>query len=162
MEHTLIILKPDAIEKDVVDDVLDIIRNAGLTVAHRREPLMLSEDALTTHYAEHADKDFYDALIQYVTSGPAIPAIVSGHNAIKRVRELVGNTIPADADPDTIRGQFSDDSRASAEAEGRAVYNIIHASANADEAKNEMKIWFPELFDKALAPKDSAAMRADI
>ena len=81
-------------------------------------------------------------LVEYMTSGPVIAMILEGNNAVKNVRKMCGNTIPANAEPSTIRGKFSIDSSDLANKEKRPVANLIHASGEVDEAKYEISLWF--------------------
>ncbi len=153
MERTLIILKPDAVKKGVVNDVLNIIKAEGFKIEHIRTVALLDKATLEEHYAAHKDRPFFKELIDFMISGDAIPAVITGEDAVKRIRTLIGSTIPADAGPNTIRGQFSDDTMEAANAEGRCVHNIIHASGNTAEAETEMKTWFPEIFNREPAPQ---------
>lgn len=84
------------------------------------------------------------ALIDYMTSGPVVPMIIEGIQAVDMVRKLAGHTLPFKAEMGTIRGDFSIDSPAIANVEGRAIHNLFHASENTDEAANEMALWFSE------------------
>lgn len=82
-------------------------------------------------------------LIDYMTQGPVVAMVLRGNEAISRVRTLCGNTVPAMADPATIRGRFSSDSAAAANAEKRPIQNLVHASGNLEEAGHEIGLWFP-------------------
>lgn len=82
-------------------------------------------------------------LIDYMTQGPVVAMVLRGNEAISRVRTMCGNTVPAMADPATIRGRFSSDSAAAANAEKRPIHNLVHASGNAHEADHEISLWFP-------------------
>lgn len=82
-------------------------------------------------------------LVDYMTQGPVVAMVLRGNEAIGRVRTLCGNTVPAMADPSTIRGRFSSDSAAAANAEKRPIQNLVHASGNAAEANYEIGLWFP-------------------
>ncbi len=82
-------------------------------------------------------------LVDYLTQGPVIAMVLRGNEAVSRVRKLCGNTVPALADPSTIRGRFSSDSAAAANAEKRPIHNLVHASGNVDEANYEIALWFP-------------------
>jgi nucleoside-diphosphate kinase len=82
-------------------------------------------------------------LVDYLTAGPVVAMVLRGNEAISRVRTLCGNTVPAMADPATIRGRFSSDSAAAANAEKRPIQNLVHASGNSDEANYEIGLWFP-------------------
>jgi len=86
-----------------------------------------------------------EQLVEYLTSGPMIKAVISGPDAVKTVRRLVGSTLPADADPESIRGALSDDSAIIAGEQGRAVMNLVHASGTPQEAETEIALWFPDL-----------------
>ncbi len=81
-------------------------------------------------------------LVDYMTQGPVVAMVLSGNEAISRVRKLCGNTIPTQADPSTIRGRFSSDSAAAANAEKRPIQNLVHASGNTEEAAFEIGLWF--------------------
>jgi nucleoside-diphosphate kinase len=98
--------------------------------------VMGTDDALTI------GKKIKEWLIDYMTSGPVMAMVLEGNNAIKNVRKMCGNTIPASAEPSTIRGRFSIDSSDVANAEHRPVHNLIHASGEVDEAKYEISLWF--------------------
>lgn len=87
-------------------------------------------------------KEVTDSLVGYMTSGPVVCMVVEGMQAIDMVRKLAGNTLPFKADVGTIRGDYSIDSPAIANAEKRSIHNLFHASENADEAANEIKLWF--------------------
>ena len=82
-------------------------------------------------------------LIDYMTQGPVVAMVLRGNEAISRVRTLCGNTVPAMADPATIRGRYSSDSAAAANAEKRPIQNLVHASGNLEEANHEICLWFP-------------------
>jgi len=82
-------------------------------------------------------------LVSYMTQGPVVAMVLRGNEAISRVRALCGNTVPAQADPATIRGRFSSDSAAAANAEKRPIQNLVHASGDAKEASHEIGLWFP-------------------
>lgn len=98
--------------------------------------VMGTDDALTI------GKKIKEWLVEYMTSGYVLAMVLEGNNAIKNVRKMCGNTIPSVADPSTIRGKFALDSSDVANAEHRSVYNLIHASAEPDEAKYEISLWF--------------------
>ena len=95
-------------------------------------------------------------LVRYMTSGPLVKMVVAGLHAIPMVRKIVGHTVPSFAEMGTIRGDFSVDSPALANAQKRAVHNLIHASGNVEEAENEIKLWFSpaEIHDYKRAEED--------
>lgn len=84
-------------------------------------------------------------LTEFLLSGPVVPMVISGNRAIETVRKIVGHTLPVEAAPGTIRGDFSSDSPDIANEEQRPVKNLVHASGDPDEAAREIKLWFPEL-----------------
>ena len=86
-----------------------------------------------------------EMLVEYLTSGPMVKMLVCGPEAVSTVRRLVGATLPTDADPDSIRGEFCNDSALAAGEEGRAVMNLVHASGTPAEAETEIALWFPDL-----------------
>jgi nucleoside-diphosphate kinase len=83
-------------------------------------------------------------LVDYMTQGPVVAMVLRGNEAVSRVRVLCGNTVPAMADPATIRGRFSSDSATAANAEKRPIHNLVHASGTVDEANHEIGLWFPQ------------------
>ncbi len=103
-----------------------------------------SEDILREHYSEHVDKDFYEGLRDFMQEGPVIAMVWEGVNAVENIRKLVGETAPKEAHPGTIRGDFAHVSFEHADEEGKAVKNLIHASGELEEAKEEVAIWFDE------------------
>ncbi len=86
-----------------------------------------------------------DSLINFMAAGPIVAMVVSGTDAIRNVRRLAGHTLPIKADPGSIRGRFSCDSPEVAMLENRPIKNLVHASGNAEEAKEELTLWFPEM-----------------
>jgi nucleoside-diphosphate kinase len=103
-----------------------------------------AKEFLGTDNKSEIGKSVAKALVEYMTSGPVVCMIVEGIQAIDMVRKLAGHTLPFKADMGTIRGDFSVDSPAVANVEGRAIHNLFHASETEQEAQNEMKLWFGE------------------
>ena len=100
-------------------------------------------DVLGTDDKKKLGKNVTESLVEYMTSGPVVAMVIEGIQAIDMVRKLCGHTLPFKADVGTIRGDYSVDSPAVANAEQRSIHNIIHASENAGEAQNEIELWFP-------------------
>lgn len=100
-------------------------------------------DVLGTDDKKKLGKNVTESLVEYMTSGPVVAMVIEGIQAINMVRKLCGHTLPFKADVGTIRGDYSVDSPAVANAEQRSIHNIIHASENAGEAQNEIELWFP-------------------
>jgi nucleoside-diphosphate kinase len=130
-EQTLILLKPDAVERRLVGEILGRFERKGLTVTAMKL-LRITPDLAKRHYAEHVSKPFYPGLEEYITSGPVVAAILEGPEAIKVVRLWVGPTNGIDAPPGTIRGDFS----------LSAQRNLVHASDSAESAKREIELFF--------------------
>lgn len=99
-------------------------------------------DVLGTDDKKKLGQNVTESLVEYLTSGPVVAMVIEGIQAIDMVRKLCGHTLPFKADVGTIRGDYSVDSPAIANAENRSIHNIIHASENASEAQNEIKLWF--------------------
>jgi nucleoside-diphosphate kinase len=133
-ERTLVLIKPDAVRRGLVGDVISRFERKGLTIEEMR--LRTMDAALAdAHYAEHVDKPFYPPLKEFMTSGPLVAMILSGDQAIEVVRALTGATDGRKAAPGTIRGDFSLSNRE----------NLVHASDSPESAKREIQLWFPEL-----------------
>ena len=134
MERTLVLVKPDAMQRGLAFEVLRRLEARGLKPVAVR---MLQADAEIAgrHYAEHVGKPFYDGLIEYITSAPIIAAVFEGTNAVAAARQTMGSTRPTEAAPGTIRHDFGLEI-------GR---NLVHGSANLDDAAREVGIWFEGL-----------------
>jgi nucleoside-diphosphate kinase len=133
-ERTLVLVKPDAIRRGLVGEVISRFERKGLTIETMR--LRTMDAALADqHYAEHVEKPFYPPLKAFMTSGPLVAMVLSGDEAIDVVRALTGATDGRKAAPGTIRGDFSLSNRE----------NLVHASDSPDSAKREIALWFPEL-----------------
>jgi nucleoside-diphosphate kinase len=133
MERTLILIKPDAMERALAGEVISRLERRGLRIVAIR--LFQMEDTLAKrHYAEHEGKGFFQLLISYITSGPIIAAVFEGTGAVDTVRKTVGATNPANADAGTIRGDLGLET-------GR---NLIHASDSLESAKREVPLFFED------------------
>lgn len=132
-ETTLIILKPDAVQRGLMGSILSRFESKGLTVVGGKF-IMVPKDLAETHYGEHAGKPFYDGLIQFVTSSPVLVLAIRGVNAIAVCRKLIGATNGQKAEPGTIRGDFG----------LSGGYNLIHGSDSPESAERELKLWFSD------------------
>ncbi len=131
MERSLIILKPDAVQRGLIGPTLTRIEQRGLRIVGMK--LMQIDEALARrHYAIHEGKAFFDSLITYITSGPVVVLVVAGRNVIEIVRSMVGATNPVKAAPGTIRGDFALEI-------GR---NLIHASDSPENGEMEVNLFF--------------------
>ncbi|MCV6985935.1 nucleoside-diphosphate kinase [Mycobacterium shinjukuense] len=132
-ERTLVLIKPDAIERQLIGEVISRIERKGLTIA-ALELRTVSEELASRHYAEHEGKPFFGSLLEFITSGPVVAAIVVGPRAIEAFRQLAGGTDPvAQAAPGTIRGDFGLETQ----------FNLVHGSDSAESARREIALWFP-------------------
>jgi nucleoside diphosphate kinase (EC 2.7.4.6) len=131
MERSLIILKPDAVQRGLIGPILTRIEQRGLRIVGMKL-MQIDESLARRHYAIHEGKAFFDSLITYITSGPVVVLVVTGKNIIEIVRSMVGATNPVKAAPGTIRGDFALDI-------GR---NLIHASDSPENGEMEVNLFF--------------------
>lgn len=175
MEKTLVLLKPDAVQRGLVGEIISRFEKAGLKMLAAKM-VTPSEDLANKHYPTerrefiegmgHKSLETYheagldpkaelgtdDAhaiglkiqgwMVDFITSGPVMAIVLEGKDAIKRVRELAGHTVPAKADPGTIRGDYSNDTPTLANKEKRPIMNLVHASGDKAEAELEINLWF--------------------
>ncbi len=133
MERTFIILKPDAVQRGLVGDIISRFERRGLKLVAMKM-IDVSTELAEEHYAVHRGRPFYDGLIDYITSSPVVALVLEGTNAISVVRKTVGATNPAEAEPGTIRADFGLEI-------GR---NLVHASDGPETAATETALWFGE------------------
>ena len=131
MERTLVLVKPDAMQRGLAFEVLRRLEARGLKPVAVRM-LQADEEIARRHYAEHTEKPFFPGLVQYITSAPIIAAVFEGTDAVAAARQTMGSTRPTEAAPGTIRHDFGLEI-------GR---NLVHGSANLDDAASEIGIWF--------------------
>jgi nucleoside-diphosphate kinase len=131
MERTLILLKPDAVQRGLIGEILSRLEQRGLRIAALKL-MQIDEATARKHYAEHEGKPFYQGLIDYISSGPVVAAVLEGTRAIEVVRKTMGKTNPADAEPGTIRGDLGLEM-------GR---NLIHGSDGPESASREIATFF--------------------
>jgi nucleoside-diphosphate kinase len=142
MQRTLIIFKPDCVQRRLVGEILGRFEAKGLRIDALKMihvPRALAEE----HYAEHKGKPFFEGVIQFITHGPVVAGVLSGPQAVPVVRNLMGPTDGAVAAPGTIRGDFALTKQ----------YNLIHGSDSPESAAREIALWFQpdELADYPLA-----------
>ena len=132
-ERTLVILKPDAVQRGLIGEIIGRLERRGLKLEGLK--LMQVDRALAErHYAEHQGKGFYEGLLSYITASPVVVAVFAGTNAIGVVRATIGKTNPADASTGTIRGDLALET-------GR---NLIHGSDGPESARREVALFFSE------------------
>ena len=135
IERSLVLVKPDGVARGLVGEVIGRIERKGLTLAALEYRVATAEVA-QAHYAEHEGKPFYAGLVEFITGGPLVAAVVEGPRAISAFRQLAGGTDPVDkAAPGTIRGDFALEVQ----------FNIVHGSDSPDSAAREIGLWFPNL-----------------
>ena len=131
IEKTYTMIKPDGVRNGHIGEIVNRFERAGLTIEQMKLEMVTPEQA-KANYAEHEGKPFYEGLISYITSGPVVKMVVSGEGAVAKVRTLMGATIPAEAAPGTIRGDFvliMDET-------------VIHGSDSPESAEREISIFF--------------------
>ncbi len=131
MEQTLSIIKPDAVAKNVVGKILDRFESAGLKIAATKK-LQLSRADAEAFYAIHAQRPFFNDLVEFMISGPVVVSVLEGENAMTKNRELMGATNPKEAAVGTIRADFADSIDA----------NAVHGSDSLENAANEINFFF--------------------
>ncbi len=170
-ERTLVILKPDAVQRTLIGEIIKRIENTGLKLVAMKM-IITDEETCFTHYnkdeawfkekgaiiiknkqdagvavekdALEYGKDIITALAKFMTCGPIIPMVFSGNKAVGIVKKIVGSTEPLSSDGGTIRGDYTIDSFDLANLDDRAVRNLIHCSDKVEEAEREIKVWFKE------------------
>ena len=133
-QRTLVLIKPDAVRRGLVGDVLSRYEAKGLTLV-AMEQRSIDAQLADTHYAEHVDQPWYPPLREFAVSGPLVALVLEGDEAISVVRALNGATDGRVAAPGTIRGDLSLSNRE----------NLVHASDSEESAAREMALWFPSL-----------------
>ena len=133
MQRTLVLIKPDAIERGLAGEIIARLERKGLKIVAMRM-LQMDKAMAERHYAIHEDKPFFPTLVDFITSSPIIAAVVEGKNAVEVVRQMMGETDPLQAAPGTIRGDFGLD----------IGQNLIHGSDSEENAQQEISLFFSE------------------
>ena len=133
MERTLILLKPDAVQRGLTGQILSRFETKGLKIVAMKL-MKITPELAAKHYEAHRERKFYPGLVKFMTSSPVVALALEGIDAIKICRTLMGATFGADAAPGTIRGDFGV-SRS---------YNLVHGSDSPEAAARELKLFFPE------------------
>jgi len=131
-QSTLLIIKPDAVRRGLVDEIIARVEAKGLRIDSRRK-MHIDRDLAERHYAEHRDKPFFAELVEFIGSGDVVVAKVSGPEAISVLRALMGATDPAKADRGTIRGDYGKE----------ITQNLVHGSDSSESARRELELFFP-------------------
>ncbi len=133
-ERTLVLIKPDGVERGLVGEVIARLEAKGLRLV-ALELRTLASDLAETHYAEHRERPFFSDLVAFITSGPLVAMVVEGDRAIEAFRTLAGATDPVKASPGTIRGDFA----------LQVQNNVVHGSDSPESAQREIALFFPNL-----------------
>ena len=133
METTLVLLKPDAVQRGLVGTITARLESTGLKVVGMKL-MHVSNNLAERHYAEHVGKPFFEGLVSFITSGPIVAMALEGDGAISIVRKTMGATNPADSAPGSIRGDFATDI-------GR---NLVHGSDSSESAARELALFFDD------------------
>ncbi len=133
MERTLILLKPDALQRGIAGQIISRFEQKGLKLAGMKL-MQISQELAATHYQDHKERPFYAGLVKFMTSAPVVAMVLEGNDAIRIARSMMGATFGSDAAPGTIRGDFGV-SRS---------FNLVHGSDSAEAAERELGLFFPE------------------
>lgn len=131
MEKTLVLIKPDAVERNLIGAIIALYESQNLKVTHLRLVQADAETA-TRHYIDHVGREYFEPLITYITRSPLVAMVLEGEDAIAKVRHLNGKTNPAEAEPGTIRNLYGVSYRE----------NTVHASDSLESAEKEISVWF--------------------
>ena len=135
MSRTLILVKPDAFARGLTGEIVARFERKGLRIVALKH-MQVDEDLAKQHYAEHDGKPFFGDLLEFITSGPVLAAVVEGPRAVAAFRQLAGGTDPVEkAATGSIRGDFALETQS----------NLVHGSDSAESAEREIKLWFPDL-----------------
>lgn len=131
MSRTLVLLKPDAVQRSLVGEVTARLERRGLKIVGMKL-MQVSDELARKHYSEHEGKPFFHGLVQFITSCPIVAMVLDGENAVRLVRAAIGSTNPVDSDPGSIRGDY-----------GMTVgMNLVHGSDSDESAKREIDLFF--------------------
>jgi len=138
MERSLVLIKPDAMERNLGGTIIARLEEQGFRIAAMKM-VHLDKALAQRHYAIHEDKPFFDNLVDYISSAPIIALVLEGKNAVEAIRNAMGATDPAKSEPGTIRGDFGLDIR----------NNTVHGSDSVENAEKEIRLFFTEdeIFD---------------
>jgi nucleoside-diphosphate kinase len=132
-ERTLVLIKPDAMQRRMAGEILSRFESRGLTVQAARL-VRVDRELAENHYSEHAEKPFFGELVEFITSAPTLALVLEGEAAIGVVRTTIGATNPVNAAPGTIRGDLA----------LAMPDNLVHGSDSAESAQREIALWFPD------------------
>jgi len=128
---TFFMIKPDGVKRNIIGDVVNRVEKRDFVIT-KMKMMQISTELAEKHYAEHSEKPFFNDLVTFITSGPVVAMEVEGDNAVLAIRELMGATNPADADPGTIRGDLA----------CKLEENVVHGSDSEESAERELGLFF--------------------
>jgi|TARA_B100001971_G_C18070380_1_gene472762 nucleoside-diphosphate kinase len=131
MQKTLVLLKPDAVQRGLVGEIISRLERKGLKLVAARL-MQVTRELAHRHYGDHVGKPFFEGLVEFITSGPLMALVVEGDNAVEVVRKTMGATNPQDAAPGTVRGDLA----------ASIGQNLIHGSDSTDSAAREIELFF--------------------
>ena len=134
MSRTLVIAKPDAVERGLAGEIVARFERKGLRIAALKL-MQVDRELAEQHYGEHKSKPFFPDLIEFITGGKLVALVLEGEDAVPAARSLIGATNPIEATPGSIRGDFALE----------VTYNLVHGSDSDNTAEREIGLWFPEL-----------------
>jgi nucleoside-diphosphate kinase len=132
-ERTLVLIKPDAMQRGLAGEILSRFEQRGLSI-HATRLVHVDRGFAERHYAEHREKPFFGELVEFITSAPTLALVLGGESAVSVVRATMGATNPVEAAPGTIRGDLA----------LAMPDNLVHGSDSADSAEREIALWFPD------------------
>ena len=131
VERTLVLVKPDAVQRGLIGEILSRLDRTGLKPVALKM-LRIDREMAERHYAAHRDQPYFEGLVQFITSGPIIAAVYEGYQALDTVRSIMGATDPIKAEPGTIRADLAQDTR----------HNLVHGSDSVESAEQEIDLFF--------------------
>jgi nucleoside-diphosphate kinase len=131
LSRTLILIKPDAFERGLSGEILARFERKGLRITALRV-VEADRDIAHRHYEEHAEKPFFGELVEFITRGPLVAAVLDGNDAVAAARQVIGATNPLEASPGSIRGDFATE----------VTFNLVHGSDSDESAEREIETWF--------------------
>jgi nucleoside-diphosphate kinase len=132
VERTLVLIKPDAVQRGLAGEILARFERRGLQIREARL-VQVDRELAERHYAEHAEKPFFGELVEFITSAPTLALALEGEGAIATVRRTMGATNPADSEPGSIRGDLA----------LSMPDNLVHGSDSPESSERELALWFP-------------------
>jgi nucleoside-diphosphate kinase len=134
VERTLVLVKPDAFERQLTGEVIARFERKGLRIAALKL-MQVERELAEEHYGEHAEKPFFDELVRFITRGPLVAMVLEGESAVEAARQVIGATNPLDAVSGSIRGDYAIE----------VTFNLVHGADSPASAKREIGLFFPEL-----------------